>query len=299
MILRYSPVRFISTELFAGLWVVLLRSIKLCFPSMKEKNIAGLLALFLGIFGIHRFYLGQKGLGFMYLIFMWTGIPAIIGLIDAYIFFSMDQDTFDIKYNRHFFRAERIASDVKKKERGAPLRKAAEESKRDSTGRAPQRSRDGVMASAKVAELKKNGIAKFKDYDFEGAIEDFTKALQHSPEDVSVHFNLACAYSLMEQADKAFFHLDKAVGLGFDDFERIKTHDGLAFLRIQPGFESFAQRGYRIIHQIEGAKPPEQDLLQQITNPNLLEQIRKLEELKGKGLLTDEEYAFQRRKIIG
>lgn len=265
---------------------------------MKEKTIAGLLALFLGSFGIHRFYLGQKGLGFLYLIFALTGIPAILGLIDAYIFFSMDQDTFDIKYNRDFFRAERIANAGKKKDRSAPVRKRAEDKIQNTAGRVPQRGRDTAIASAKVAELKKNGVAKYKDYDFEGAIADFTKVLEHSPDDISVHFNLACAYSLMEQAEKAFFHLDKAVGLGFNDFERIKTHDGLAFLRIQPGFESFEQRGYRIIHQIDGAKPG-QDLLEQIVNPNLLEQLRKLEELRGKGLLTDEEYEFQRRKITG
>jgi TM2 domain-containing membrane protein YozV len=265
---------------------------------MKEKTIAGLLALFLGSFGIHRFYLGQKGLGFLYLIFAMTGIPAILGLIDAYIFFSMDQDTFDIKYNRHFFRAERITQVGRKKDRGAPERKRTEDITQNTASRVPQRGRDTAMASAKVAELKKNGVAKYKDYDFEGAIADFTKVLEYAPEDISVHFNLACAYSLTEQAEKAFFHLDKAVGLGFNDFERIKTHDGLAFLRIQPGFEPFEQRGYRIVHQIDGVKPG-QDLLEQIINPNLLEQLRKLEELRGKGLLTDEEYEFQRRKITG
>ena len=265
---------------------------------MKDKNIAGLLAFFLGSFGLHRFYLGQKGRGFMYLIFALTGIPAILGLIDAYILFSMDQDTFDIRYNRHYFRAERIAQGNKKKERGAPARERAEDNMQAPSGRVPQRSRNMAMVTEKVAELKKNGIAKYKDYDFDGALEDFTKALEISPDDASIHFNLACAYSLTEQAEKAFFHLDRAVALGFKDFERIKTHDGLAFLRIQPGFESFEQRGYQVVHQIEGEKP-EHDLLQKITNPNLLEQLRKLEELRGKGLLTDEEYDFQLRKITG
>ena len=265
---------------------------------MKEKTIAGLLALFLGSFGIHRFYLGQKGLGFLYLIFALTGIPAILGLIDAYIFFSMDQDTFDIKYNRDFFRAERIIQSGRKKDRSAPVRKRNEDATQNTVNRVPQRGREKEITSVKVAELKKNGVAKYKDYDFDGAIADFTKVLEYSPEDISVHFNLACAYSLTEQAEKAFFHLDKAVGLGFNDFERIKTHDGLAFLRIQPGFESFAQRGYRIVHQIDGVKQG-QDLLEQMINPNLLEQLRKLEELRGKGLLTDEEYNFQRKKITG
>lgn len=33
-----------------------------------------------------------------------TGISAILGLIDAFTFFSMDNKSFDIKYNRDFLR---------------------------------------------------------------------------------------------------------------------------------------------------------------------------------------------------
>jgi TM2 domain-containing membrane protein YozV len=268
---------------------------------MKEKHIAGLLALFLGSLGIHRFYLGQPGLGFLYIIFAMTGISTILGFIDAYLFFSMDEDRFDIKYNRDYFRAERVNKKGAARNRNSEERPVAPkrpESRQTDTRRVPQRGRDGAMTSGKVAELKKAGIAKYKDYDFEGAIEDFTKSLQLSPNDVAVHFNLACAFSLTEQAEKAFHHLDQAVGLGFNDFDRIKTHDALAFLRIQPEFLAFEQRGYRIIPQI-GPVNPENDLLGQITNPDLLLQLRKLEELRGKGLLTDEEYAYQRRKITG
>lgn len=53
---------------------------------MKDKNVAGILALFLGAFGVHRFYLGQTGLGILYAVFM-TGISTILGIIDAIVFF--------------------------------------------------------------------------------------------------------------------------------------------------------------------------------------------------------------------
>ena len=66
---------------------------------MKEKTVTALLALFLGFIGIHRFYLGQTVKGLIYLIFFWTFIPAIISFIEAIIFFTMDQQTFDAKYN--------------------------------------------------------------------------------------------------------------------------------------------------------------------------------------------------------
>lgn len=271
---------------------------------MKDKNIAGVLALFLGAFGVHRFYLGQVGLGILYAMFVATGVSMVLGVIDAIVFFSMDQDSFDIKYNRNYYRAaRRRETDFDRK--GKPesrqdyrenRQKQRPERKAPDTSRVPQRSKAQAEMAAKAAEFKKTGIAKYKDYDFDGAIEDFVKALQITGDDVAIHFNLACAYSLTEQADKAFNHLDQAVGLGFNDFQRIKTHDALAFLRIQPEFEEFERRGFRVVRQIEAAKP-ENDLLQQITNTDLLLQLKKLEELKEKGLLTEEEYDYQRRKL--
>lgn len=50
----------------------------------KEEVVGVLLALFLGGFGIHRFYLGQMGTGVLYLIFSWTGIPTILGFIECF-----------------------------------------------------------------------------------------------------------------------------------------------------------------------------------------------------------------------
>lgn len=66
---------------------------------MKSKKTAGWLALLLGGIGVHRFYLGQTGLGFVYLLFFWTGVPMLVSLIDAIVFFSMSRADFDRKYN--------------------------------------------------------------------------------------------------------------------------------------------------------------------------------------------------------
>ncbi len=52
---------------------------------MKDKTAAGIIALFLGGIGIHRFYLGQNLLGCIYLGACWTFIPAIVALIDGFI----------------------------------------------------------------------------------------------------------------------------------------------------------------------------------------------------------------------
>jgi TM2 domain-containing membrane protein YozV len=50
----------------------------------KDEVIAVLLAIFLGGLGIHHFYLRRDGLGILYLVFSWTGIPMVIAWIEAF-----------------------------------------------------------------------------------------------------------------------------------------------------------------------------------------------------------------------
>ena len=64
----------------------------------KSKVTAGLLAIFLGNLGIHRFYLGQWW-GIFYLLFFWTLIPGLIAFIEGIVFLAGDQNNWDDKYN--------------------------------------------------------------------------------------------------------------------------------------------------------------------------------------------------------
>lgn len=50
----------------------------------KDEAVGVLLALFLGCFGLHHFYLRRNGLGVLYLLFFWTGITAILGFIECF-----------------------------------------------------------------------------------------------------------------------------------------------------------------------------------------------------------------------
>ncbi len=55
------------------------------FEAARRDEVVGiLLALFLGTFGAHHFYLRRTGLGILYLCFFWSGIPAILGLIECF-----------------------------------------------------------------------------------------------------------------------------------------------------------------------------------------------------------------------
>lgn len=66
----------------------------------KSKVAAGLLAIFLGWIGVHKFYLGRVGAGIAYLLFFWTGIPAIIGLVEGIIYLASSDEDFYYKYVR-------------------------------------------------------------------------------------------------------------------------------------------------------------------------------------------------------
>lgn len=57
-------------------------------PPQEKKNksvfIFFVLAVLFSAFGLHRFYLGQK-IGWLYLAFFWTIIPAMVGMFEAMI----------------------------------------------------------------------------------------------------------------------------------------------------------------------------------------------------------------------
>ncbi|MEK3719888.1 TM2 domain-containing protein [Paenibacillus sp. FSL H8-0034] len=65
---------------------------------MKSKSTAGILAILLGSLGAHKFYLGKIGLGVVYLLFCWTGIPGIIGLIEGILYLTKTEEEFQSKY---------------------------------------------------------------------------------------------------------------------------------------------------------------------------------------------------------
>lgn len=52
----------------------------------KNRITAAILAFLFGGLGIHKFYLGKAFWGIMYLVFSWTFIPLILGIIEGLIF---------------------------------------------------------------------------------------------------------------------------------------------------------------------------------------------------------------------
>lgn len=249
---------------------------------MKNKVVAALLAFVGGFLGLHKFYLRDSGAGIFYIFLTvmtssFFPISAILGFIDGLRYLMMPPEEFDRKFNKRYKRQK-------------PTRKKNSRVERYESRKTKNRGGGRVRSNP----FKKSGLKKYKDYDIEEAIEDFHKALKIDPKDISIHFNLACAYSLMEDKEKAFKHLELAVAKGLKDTGRIMNHDDLAFLRIQPEFQDFKVNGFKLIRRVqnnpERGEKPMDDIL--------LAQLNRLMELRKKGVLTEQEFLRERKKVL-
>lgn len=64
----------------------------------EEANVdrvtAAILAIVLGGFGAHKFYLGQTSTGVVYLCFFWTLIPAVLGFFEGFVYLTKSDEEF-------------------------------------------------------------------------------------------------------------------------------------------------------------------------------------------------------------
>lgn len=257
---------------------------------MKKKWLAIIFAVLGGWFGLHRFYLRQPELGIFYiLLYIWLsikffGIPlsSLIGWYDAYRLLMMGEEEFDRKYNSSYFRdrfgrrRERVKDNENR--RGRYILLGEDE-------QTTVKNQDSYINNYKRKKesdtIKQRAIKKFKDYDLLGAIADFNQAITLNPTDKFLHFNIACAYSMIEKEYEAFYHLDQAVSNGFNEFEKILTHESLAYIRVLPEFRLFKNNNYRLTSKdLESIKnKPKTDLLEELTEirqSTTLKQFREL-----------------------
>jgi TM2 domain-containing membrane protein YozV len=67
-------------------------------PTGKTRITAAIFAILLGSFGAHKFYMGDTALGVIYLLFFWTGIPGLIGLIEGIVYLTKSDQEFAAQY---------------------------------------------------------------------------------------------------------------------------------------------------------------------------------------------------------
>ncbi len=268
---------------------------------MKNRIIAGLLALILGVVGAHRFYLKDYGGGIFYIFLLFITsrisfpVTGILGVLEAIRIFNMSNEEFDRKYNREYIR-ERQRSGEKEYVRdiGNESRSSRRKTRtHKNTREVPVRRRRKKSIFSKRNPFKKSAKEKYEEYDFKGAVSEYKKALDIEPDDPDLHFEIGTVYSLLENKNLAFRHLDTAVRLGLKEPQKIDTHEDLAFVRIQPEFEEFKQNNYILTKKSLG--PAKSDLLD---DDLLLSQLNKLSELRKKGILSEEEFSMEKEKLM-
>jgi TM2 domain-containing membrane protein YozV len=273
----------------------------------KNKVTAAVLAFFTGFIGGHKLYLGSIG-GFIGLMILFTislmvnfPISLIVGLIQGIKLINMPEQEFDRRYNKGIIQ---VKSGPLEARRDAQMRRFDQVPERQNRPGKSANIEERTIA-ARANPYKNSGIKKYKDFDLEDAITDFKKGLELAPNDVALHFNLACAYSLTEKKALAYHHVSKAVALGLKDVERIQSHDDLAYVRIQPEYDAFRASGFRtnpfeLKPQKSAADAPSSQTVEMDADidESLLVQLNKLSELRKKGILSEDEFNFERKKIL-
>jgi len=136
---------------------------------MKSKVTAALLALFLGDLGIHRFYLGETGMGVLYLIMgIFGGLTILIGigwfiliilviicLIDFIRYLTMSDEEFNHLYNQQRAHYSTYSAPVNQ-----PIYEKREEPKQD-----PFKNKADAIRQLK--ELLDSGVLTQEEFDAE------------------------------------------------------------------------------------------------------------------------------------
>ena len=268
---------------------------------MLKKDLAGFFAFFLGVFGVHRFYLGQWWRGAAQFVGFWGTIALLaeegpemplpfilVGfilapLITALIFWATPYERWAAKYDPQALAAP-----------GYVL----------SSLDHPSWKRQRPVRRPTLDQLKAEGVKYYRSGDYDLATEAFQEATEQAPTDPVIHFNLACCYALLGQYPQALRALEVAVTHKLPKPERIESHPALRELRTSGAYATFRANNYRQLNLVE-LQPsheagPEQDReAESAVPPNLLEQITQLRELHDAGILTPREYHLQREKLLG
>lgn len=289
---------------------------------MLNKTLAGFFAFFLGMFGVHYFYVGKRSWGiaqmaaFFGSIFMantlWgppgdffgilIAVTVISSLITGIIWWSMPLQKWQAKYDPESLGENNLMS----------------------TGQY------GPALQADTKALKAEGIRYYRSADYDLAIEAFLEAVDADVSDPGTHFNLACSYAQLGQYPEAMRHLELSVTFGLPKPRRIEKHPALAAMRKTAAFRDFHDNNYRRLNLLVAEPAADSPTAENLENfgtptmgaelpplpdydspstaafdegpapaPDLLEQITRLRELHDAGILTQLEYQKQKEKLLG
>jgi len=80
----------------------------------RNKSLVIFVSFFFGALGFQKFYLGQTNKGILSILFCWTFIPSLIGLIDFIKLASMSEERFNINYNGSYLQIKKTTINTQK-----------------------------------------------------------------------------------------------------------------------------------------------------------------------------------------
>jgi tetratricopeptide (TPR) repeat protein len=90
------------------------------------------------------------------------------------------------------------------------------------------------------------------------SITHYKKCLKQQPNNYLVHYNLACAYSLMNDVDNAVKHLALSIENGYKDLSHMEKDEDLDNIRSDQRYKELKDKLQRE-SEPEDDKPPEKD----------------------------------------
>ncbi|MFK8057507.1 MAG: NINE protein [Saprospiraceae bacterium] len=254
-------------------------------PAARRK-MGIVFAITLGWCGVHRFIMGQWQWGlahiFMFVATMaifdgemtpWTTLSAFVAYYTAFRWWRMSNEEF----------ADEYLEPVEEEVGGKYLKGTSTAHPKVISGKARRK----ILASAKTL---------YEQFDYQGAAELYEDALDMDLADGDSRVLAARCYSLLEDAEASYRHLRRAVLLKANNLDIITKDEGFAWLRMQVDYVRRRRAGYAPVEPIvekataPPALPPRQD--------NILERLEKLGELKERGLLDDDEFLREKKRLL-
>ena len=155
-------------------------------------------------------------------------------------------------------------------------------------------SEDNLKDETTVLYLTNKAEKLYESKDYITAIEVLKKIISIDPTHKEVYFNLACLFSLTKN-EEAFDALSKAVKYGYSNFDRIDTYSNLSWIRSNSNFQKFKLNGYKFLaEQFEQTNSNDNSSITE----DIISKIERLGQLKEKGLITEEEFQNQKKKLL-
>lgn len=149
-------------------------------------------------------------------------------------------------------------------------------------------------ADAIVFDLTNKAIGLYNAHDHDAAVALLNRAVSIQPYNNKLYYNLACIYSTKQDIDNCLLNMQKAIENGYSDFNKINGYANLAWMRNHEKYKLFVANAYRL-STVSNAPPVQES---KSLDHHKIEALEKLASLKEKGILTEEEFAEQKKKIL-